>query len=246
MKTTIQRRIESSEMDFSMDSTVYNIGNIFMNVANWDSKNKNLDVEALLKKGLTWVSLRMYLKVNRFPHNEEVITAETWVENCTRIATQRNCTILDTTGNHLVDITSLWTLLDFETRRPVNILERLPEFAEQCITDEKSIQRQPEKVHHITNGDLVGTHTVTFSDLDCNMHTTSFHYVMWMMDAISLDEHKQKQINELEINFLKECRYGETISIYRENISDSEAIFELRNTEGDVLNRQKVTFCKRK
>ena len=66
------------------------------------------------------------------------------------------------------------------------------------------------------------------------------------MDTISLDEYKEKAINEDEINFIKECRYGETVSLYREDISENAAVFEIRNAEGEVLNRQRMVFSKRK
>ena len=204
-----------------------------------------MDVETLLKRGLTWVSLRMYIKVNSFPHNEDEITVETWVESCPRLATQRNCIIRNAQGDRLVDITSMWSLLDFNTRRPANIFEQLPEFA-NYVTDEASVVRPPEKVHPPMNPVKVGTHTVLFSDLDCNMHATSFHYVLWVMDTISLDEYKEKQISEIEINFVKECRYGEMVSLYREDISENESVFEIRNAEGEVLNRQRMVFSKRK
>ncbi|MBR4115661.1 MAG: hypothetical protein IKK40_06585 [Bacteroidales bacterium] len=246
MKTILSKTIEPSEIDFSIDTTVFSIGNIFMQAAMVDSRSKKMDVETLLKRGLTWVSLRIYIKVNRFPHNEEDITVETWVESCSRLATQRNCTMRDAQGNSLVDITSMWSLLDFNTRRPTNILEQLPEFPEKFVLNEPSVIRQPEKVFPPTNPVCVGTHKVLYSDLDCNMHVTSFHYVLWVMDTISLDEYKEKAITETEINFIKECRYGETVLLYREDISENEAVFEIRNAEGEVLNRQRMVFSKRK
>ncbi|MCQ2609121.1 MAG: thioesterase [Bacteroidales bacterium] len=245
-KTTVQRDIESNDVDFSFDSTVYSIGNMFMMAANIDSSTKGFGVESLLNHGLTWVTLRTYIKVNTFPHDRETVTVETWVEDCTRITTQRNCTFKDAAGNHLVDITTIFALVDYETRRPVNILEKMPEFPEKFIIDEKSTLRAPGKLKAIVNPQLVHTHTVVFSDLDCNMHTTSFRYVLWVLDAISLDEHKKKQISELEVNFVKECRYGETVSVYREDISENQAVFEIKNEEGELLNRQCVTFIDRK
>lgn len=245
-KTTIQRVIESNDVDFSFDSTVYSIGNIFMTAANVDSRSKGFGVESLLSRGLTWVTLRTYIKVNKFPHDQDNITVETWVQDCTRITTQRNCTFKDAAGNHLVDITTIFALVDYNTRRPVNILEKMPEFSEKFIVDEKSVLRAPEKLKAIENPQLVGTHTVVFSDLDCNMHTTTFRYALWILDVISLDEHKKKQVSGLEMNFIKECRCGETVSIFREDISADQAIFEIKNEAGEVLNRQCVTFSERK
>ncbi len=246
MKTTIQRVIESNDVDFSFDSTVYSIGNIFMTAANVDSRSKGFGVESLLSRGLTWVTLRTYIKVNTFPHDQDNVTVETWVEDCTRITTQRNCTFKDAAGNHLVDITTIFALVDYETRRPVNIMEKMPDFSEKFIVDEKSVLRAPEKLKAIGNPQLVSKHTVVFSDLDCNMHTTSFRYALWVLDAIALDEHKTKQVAGLEINFIKECRYGETVSVFREDISDDQAIFEIKNEAGELLNRQCVTFVARK
>lgn len=240
-KTSVDYTVLVRDTDFSLHSSLESVGNIFMNAAGLDAERKGFGMDALHKQGLAWVALRIYIKVNKYPAAFENLKVSTWVENWTKLTTQRDCTIASADGKTLVEVSSLWAVIDFNTRQPVNMQERLSSY-EPWLLDEKLSIRTPEKVRLLSNPELVSTRKVVYSDIDSNMHATSFKYVSWILDTIPLDVFQKQFVSDFEINYVKECRYGETIMIYREQLDENVFAYDIRNEENSSLNRCKLTF----
>lgn len=233
------------DTDFTQRTTLETIGNMFMNVAGLDSERKGFGMATLQKQGYTWVALRILIDVKKYPMAFEDIKVTTWVENWNKLATQRNCTIENSKGETLVEISSIFTLINFNTRQAVNmhdVMTSLNYDYEKFIWKKGVSIRCPEKVHLLANEELVTTRSVVYSDIDCNLHVNSFKYVSWILDTFPIDFFQKKYVSEFEVNYVKECKYGETISINREQLSENVYSFDIRNYEGTSLNRCKLTF----
>ncbi len=242
-KTSLKYTVLMRDTDFSMRSTLESIGNIFMNIAGLDSERKGFGMEALRKQGYAWVALRILIDVKSYPAAFEKLKATTWIENWNKLTTQRNCVIEDSKGDNVVEISSIFTLINFNTRQAVNMQDVLSNSNyEKSICNKHLSIRSPEKVHLLTNEKVVATRKVTYSDIDCNMHVNSFRYVSWVLDTIPLEMFQKKFISEFEINYVKECHYGETVTINMEQLGDNVYAFDIRNFEGTSLNRCKLTF----
>lgn len=240
-KTSVDYTVLVRDTDFSLRSSLEAIGNVFMNVAGLDSESKGFGMDDLHKKGLAWVALRIFIKVSQYPAAFEKINVSTWIENWNKLTTQRDCTIQNADGKTVVEVSSLWAVIDFNTRQPVNMQDVLTNY-EPWILDEKLSIRNPEKVRLLTNEELVATRKVVYSDIDSNMHVTSFKYVSWILDTIPLEVFQKQFVSEFEINYVKECLYGETVTICREQLADNVFAYDIRNAEGVSLNRCKLTF----
>ena len=243
-KSTYPFTIFTHDLDFTSKASLLTIGNLFMNVAGIDSHSKGFGIDQIHDKNLAWVSLRIRIKMNRYPELSEKVSIQTWVENWSRFVTQRNCSIYGENGENIGEIVSVFTLIDFKTRQTVNMQERLAEY-EAFIIPEGVALGTPGKVKTLQNATLVGTHTVAYNDIDSNMHVNSFRYVAWVLDVIPLEVYKQNKIVDFEINFVHEVLYGETVSIYSEKLEENVAVFDIRNAEGVSMNRCKFTFEKR-
>lgn len=240
-KSTFHYGVLVQDTDFSQRMNLVSIGNMLMNAAGTDAENKGFGMKALRDKNLAWVAMRIYIKIHAYPAMLDTITIQTWIENSLRMTTQRNCTIYDGSGNLCAEITSLWTIIDFTTRQPASLQDCLPAYSD-CILPESLPIHNPGKVLPLKNGEKVGTHTVVYSDIDGNMHATSFKYVSWVLDTIPLDVFQKSMISEFEVNFVHECRFGDTVEIYREQIAENICSYEVRSLDGAVLNRCKLTF----
>lgn len=240
-KTSVDYTVLVRDTDFSLRSSLESVGNIFMNAAGLDAERKGFGMDALHKQGLAWVALRIYIKVNSYPAAFEKLQVSTWVENWTKLTTQRDCILSDLDGKTLVEVSSLWAVIDFNSRQPVNLQEALPSYG-PWLLDEKLSIRPPEKVRLLTNPELVATRKVVYSDIDSNMHATSFKYVSWILDTVPLEVFQKQFVSDFEINYVKECRYGETVQIFREQIGENVYAYDIRNQENSSLNRCKLTF----
>jgi len=242
-KTSIEHDIPMRETDFSFNLTLKNIGEWFLNVAALDSERKGFGMQVLQQKGYAWVALRILINVKKYPVAFEKIKITTWIQNWSKLTTQRNCIIQNARGETLVEISSIFALINFNTRQVVNMQDALVDMKyERYICDKGLSIRSPEKIHALSNEELVDTRKVVYSNIDCNLHVSSFEYVSWILDTFSLEVFKNKKISEFEINYIKECKLGETVTIHREQLNENEYVFDIRNQEGTTLNRCKVTF----
>ena len=62
---------------------------------------------------------------------------------------------------------------------------------------------------------FVMDHKVVYSDIDMNNHTNNAMYMQWAMDAIDYETASAKPLKEFTINFNRETKIGDTVSIYR-------------------------------
>ena len=240
-KTIIDYTVLMRDTDFSLHSSLESVGYIFMNAAGFDAERKGFGMEELHKRGLAWVALRLLIKVEKYPAAFEKLQIQTWVENWNKLTTQRNCIVTNAQGDTVFSVSSLWAVIDFNTRQPVNLQDALPCYGPWILSEPIAL-RTPEKVHLLTNEEFVATRKAVYSDIDFNMHVTSFKYVSWILDTIPLDVFQKQFISEFEINYVKECTFGETVSIYREQLQENVYAYDIRNAEGVSLNRCKLTF----
>lgn len=242
-KTTITYTVLIRDTDFSLHMSLESIGNIFMNVAGCDSERKGFGMDALHKKGMAWVALRMHIQVYEYPAAFEEICVTTWIEQWTKLSTQRNCIITNKQGKTLVEISSLWALIDFKTRQLLNLQDELSCFDYgKWLLEETTSIGSAQKVHVPTQEELVGNHIVAYSDIDSNLHTTSLKYVAWILDTLPFELFQKQRISSFEINYAKECCFGEQVSIFREKLADNIFLFELKDSKNNSLNRCKLTF----
>ncbi len=242
-KTTINYTVLIRDTDFSLRMSLESIGNIFMNAAGCDSERKGFGMDALHKKGMAWVALRMHIQVYEYPAAFDELTITTWIEQWTKLSTQRNCIIQNKNGKTMVEISSLWALIDFKTRQLLNLQDELSVFDyEKWLVEESISIGSAMKVHVPNNTEVVGKHTVAYSDIDSNLHATSLKYVEWVLDTLPFELFKNQRISSFEINYVKECCFGEQVSILREKLSNDTFVYELKDSNNNSLNRCKLIF----
>ncbi|MBP5781966.1 MAG: hypothetical protein J6W04_00320 [Bacteroidales bacterium] len=240
-KTKQTFAIYSQNLDFTSKASLLSLGNMVLDIAGIDANKKGFGVDAVLSHNYAWVAMRMRLRILRYPEESENVNAETWIENWSKFTTQRDCVMTDDNGNRIMEAAIIFTLIDFNLRQTVNMLDKLPDYG-GFINPDILETCAPGKVRPPQNETLIGQHTVSINDLDVNMHVNSFRYIAWILDCIPIDLYKENKITEIEINFIHEILYGETVTIYYEKIEDNVYIFDIHNHEGISANRCKLTF----
>ena len=83
--------------------------------------------------------------------------------------------------------------------------------------------------------ELLGTHTVRWSDIDYNQHANNVKYTVWAMDALPEELVNEKMVKELTINFNREARPGETVELWHALSPDGAHIIEGRTGDHQVF-----------
>lgn len=191
-----------------------------------------------------WVLARMQVRFDTVPHRNDPVVFSTWHKGMKGPQFLRDYQMLTPDGKPVVSATSSWLIMELDERKLMYgdaLQGRVP--AEPQHTDH-AIQTPCPKVMmpRDTEAVKVGEHTVSYSDVDFNRHTNNTKYILWSCDFLPEDLMYEHQVSEFAINFNKESKPGETITIYRA-CKDGEWFIEGRNPEGTQCFIAKFTFA---
>lgn len=79
------------------------------------------------------------------------------------------------------------------------------------------------------------SHEVVYSDIDFNRHVNTLRYLDMMLDMLPIESFAGEQAVRMDINFQRECRYGQTLTIGHER-RDACDLFEI-SAEGSPAVR---------
>lgn len=81
---------------------------------------------------------------------------------------------------------------------------------------------------------LVGTQKVMFSHLDFYRHVNNVEYVKMMLNTFSMEQIEALTFNDIQINYLHECREHDVLKIYRKS-NDYGYDFVINNGDNSVV-----------
>lgn len=190
--------------------------------SNWAGYSMDWFMEQM--KG--WIILNWDLKIFDYPKWNEKITVKTWPCLFKGILGYRGFEI--TSNNKIIlQAFSKWVYTDLQKRRPV-----LPP---KGMTERYGILK-PEPFQSdfkiLLNSDFIKINTsnlkVTRRDIDTNLHVNNISYIEWVIDCIPDNIYDSMIIQNIKINYKKECRKDMVVYIdlyTREN----EIISEIKN-----------------
>ena len=159
--------------------------------------------------GRFWVLLCVKYEVLKQPEMFQKVKAATWPIEPKGIRFRREYRLLGENGELLIKGTSLWTVLDINTRRPVIATNIYPE-ADEYLTEEAfpSESIKPETVEPTR---FSAEFTPKFSDFDFNMHVNNIRYADFVIDRAEFSE--EDEIKTLRIDYKKEIMAKDRIKI---------------------------------
>lgn len=233
-------KIEPQVVDLTLKATVSAIGNYFLNTAGTDAQRKGFGEDVLVPQNRSWVLSRMTLEVDKRPDQYTDFTVTTWIGENNRLISTRNFTGKDDKGEVICRCSTQWCLIDFQKRLPISLSEVLPLCEEFVRNDVPAPCEAPRKVPSCTPATFF-ERKVVYSDIDFNSHMNTMRYIALVMDMLPLEKLIGSSPLRLDANFIRECRYGQTIKIGMEQ-RDNLYLFEITTDEGVVAFRASVEF----
>ena len=237
-KTTYTKTIHSSKVDFSLRASIVSMIGDVLAIAGEDADLKDFGVQKINAENHSWVLSRMALDVYRLPCRYEKIYITTWVNDYGRMMTTRNFTVNDENNRRIFAAVTQWAMIDLSTRQPVD-LRSVDEYG-QYLCEEPSPIDNPRKVPQI-NPEQVAIHKVVYSDIDFNGHVNALRYLTLMFDLLPIETISTTEPAHLEVNFLQESQYGDTLSVGYEK-RDSTWIFEIKNQHNAAICRASIRW----
>jgi medium-chain acyl-[acyl-carrier-protein] hydrolase len=229
-------QISPQDCDFREQVSLFSLGDLILQVAGKAADANGFGTQLLNSLNLTWVLSRLSIDMQRFPVWREQITIETWVEEVGRASTTRHFRVTDNEGTVIGGASSIWAMIDISTRRPVDL--QTVKGLNDAATGIPPIVEKPGRLPSVEEN-RIKEHRVVYSDIDFNRHTNSMKYVEWLLDCFSLKWHQSHIVKRLEVNFLHEVLFDETVVIFKKQEGDL-SLFEIKKTDGGSICKVRI------
>jgi acyl-ACP thioesterase len=176
----------------------------------------------LIKTNMAWVLSRVNVKFNDTPVWRDEVTFSTWHKGLNRLFFIRDFVMTDKEGKERVKATTSWLVIDLESRtmvRDPRLLEEGTVCTENAVEDPADKVRMPRGVE----AEPVYEHIVGYSDVDMVGHANNAMYMQWAMDAVEYGLASSRPLKEFTINFNKEIKAGEKVTLYRATVEKEDA-----------------------
>lgn len=236
--TSYPHRVEPQEVDFTLRASVASIINYMLNVAGTDAHNKGFGVDVLQGQSFTWVLSRLAVEIKSQPRQYDDVVVDTWVNEFNRLSSTRNFKMRK--GDEVVAFgVSQWCMINMETRQAVD-MSTLKDVYERAMVAEPSPIAVPARLRAIEPSTST-SRPVVYSDIDFNRHVNTLRYIDLVFDALPIELIEKNDGMRIDLNFIAEARYGETLTIGAVNEGNIWQ-FEISSDGGKTLCRAKITF----
>lgn len=168
----------------------------------------------LMKDNIVWILAKMKLRIleDLAPDNDYYIMTYPRAQK-SRFC-PRDYYLYDESGNLKAVGSAIWSLMDWTTRKIVKVDL---DFGGELREDE-AFPEGFEKIR-IKDAEAAGEYVVSAADIDANEHTNNCRYGDIASQASTIE-----RIGDFVIQFSKETREKEIISLFREDVEDAQNI----------------------
>ncbi|KAA6301711.1 MAG: hypothetical protein EZS26_002176 [Candidatus Ordinivivax streblomastigis] len=233
--------IESYVCDFTEKATLPVICNFGLDAASIHAQQRGYGFEQISQKNMAWVLSRLSIEISEYPGYNQELIVETWVENVTRFFTQRCFRFIDPNDKVIGYARSIWAAIDLQTRRPVDIPERMPGLVDYIDADKICPIEVMAKIPPVE--DIVPDmgYTVRYSDIDINKHINSVKYIEHVLNVFDLNSFKEKFIHRFDIVYLAEGIFGNKLKLYKHIDVDDTCIIDTKR-ENESICRCRISW----
>jgi medium-chain acyl-[acyl-carrier-protein] hydrolase len=232
--------IRSYEVDTQGNATMPLLYRFMQESASNHAEQLGLGISWLTENNLAWVLTRQLVVMDVYPRWGETIQILTWPTGRDRLLWYRDFKILSK-DNVIGKATTAWLVIDPVSRRPQRT-DTLPSLDPPSDV-ERALPRWPEKVAAPSEDAPSHFIRARYRDLDVNEHVNNAQYVEWALEAFDLDFHRMHRLKEIEVNYLVEALYGDTLSSHCEDVDGKTFLHSLvRGVDGLELFRARTVW----
>lgn len=227
-------KVEPQDVDFALRARLAAMCGNILNIAGHDAHRNGFGTDALMKQNNSWVLSRMAFEFDCLPKQYDDYRIRTWIVDSGRIISVRNFAITNAAGEVFGRVTSQWCMINLDTRRPCDLTPVI-ENRRQYVFDEPAPCEAPRKLAAIEAESTV-EHRIVYSDIDFNRHVNTLRYIEMMVDTLPIESLAEPHAMRLDLHFVKESRYGQTLTIGTRHEADCW-LFEIKDNDGAVICR---------
>ncbi len=215
---TTECLLYESNFDTSGVLSVHRAAEFLQDAAGEHAKLLGFGWDNLDSTGCLWVLSKLRIRFDKsVTKGANRFTLYTWPLKPARFFAERCFVAVDDVGEQLFAATSVWLVIDRESRRIVSS-DRLKSIY-NCDFDDThcDVPSEFERIRRDESYVHCYDRAIRRCDLDVNCHVNNTNYVNYVMDVLAPDE----IVSELEIVYQKELRLGDVVSIYCKRAGNS-------------------------
>ncbi|MBC8589601.1 acyl-[acyl-carrier-protein] thioesterase [Wansuia hejianensis] len=196
-------------------------------------------LKELRNESYGWMLNRWKVKFESYPLVKDKVIVETWTSRFYKFYANREFVVYNSNKEPIIKASTIWIFLDINKKRPIripiemgkkyNIIEErlFEDFYDfnQDIMDDKSLEFRVRK-----------------TDIDYNNHVNNVRYLDWILERIPDGIEEDYVLNELEILYKKEVKYGDIIQSQINSINKSEDNMEFIHYICDDTSKDSRAF----
>lgn len=209
---------------------------ILENIAGEHSAFVNYSFNDLSPKHLTWVLLNWKLKVLKRITADTNIKVQTWGNYSNKVFVIRDFKIFDESGNLCAIASSKWCLVDTLkgkiAKMPENIWDIFNGIHEEFVFESSNL---PKLIEPTSKPIFADTYKIRRFDLDINKHVHNLNYLNIAYELLPEEIFDGNELNNVEIMYKKELKYGDTVKsyLYKE---DNSYIIVMKNFDSSIIH----------
>ncbi len=203
-----QMRVGSRDVDMFRRLRTASMFQLFQELSVIHAAQLGFGTEEVLSRGVVWVITMQRVEIKRMPQEQELIYLETWTGKTSHLLYPRFYRIIDEEGNVIIEASSLWTLMDIESRKMLSSEQFGHEIVDMTCGKEIAMPGAPKKAAAETSSRF----TVPYSYLDQNGHMNNTRYFDLAEDIIPAPL-EGKKLKTIVSRYQNEVRHGDTIEL---------------------------------
>ena len=208
--------ITSNDVDNHLNLKVSSIFKFMQMVSTNHSEKLHIGQKDTIDVGMCWVITRMQVVIYDYPKLNDEIVVTTHPGEVNRFLFPRYYEIYDKKGKLLIAGTSIWVLIDMATRKLLTKPFEGRKFPVEKCKDDIAL---PEKVNNVDYV-KVEDRKVRYNDIDLNGHLNNTKYIEYIIDMKNKDFYDEYQVKSILVNYDKEIREGEVVSLFTHGDDD--------------------------
>ncbi len=200
-------------------------------VSELHSKATGIGYETLREKNLIWIISRAYYIIYRRPRAFEKVMLSTWSRGNDGLFAFRDYRMESTEGEALLEGTTYWPLINYETHKPVRLNDTLADYecSSQRASDRDTLERL--RLPDMSDADGRMESVAHYSMIDHVGHVNNSEYVRLLFDSVMQTGFDLGRPYSLELNYNHETEPGDRLAVLRKQDGDAHWI-QITNSRG--------------
>lgn len=204
-------KIRAYETDAQNHLKISSVFNFMQVAAGLNANQLGFGYDQLSPKEYFWILSRVILDWHGNVSFDEEIILETWPKSVEKLFATRDFRFYSGKGDCIGKATTAWLMMDASTGRPVMLNSNM--FNLPVYNIPPAIDELPGKIPEPASVEFSSQRKAVYSDIDVNQHVNNARYIEYIFDALPVHEFTALKHCRVQINYLKEVKLGETISL---------------------------------